>query len=456
MSMLPILLSLAGWMPLPPVAVQDAVPQSADEVASNRGSEAHRSWPQWRGPLGTGEAPHASPPIRWSETENIRWRVALPGLGHSTPIVWDDVIYVTTAVTTGAVLPPQIEKVDGAHDNLVVRQRRLFKVMALALDDGRTLWEETVVEALPHAGGHVSGSHASPSPVTDGKRLYASFGSYGVACLDLGGKILWQQDLGDMQTKHAHGEGSSPALHGDTLFLNWDHEGPSFLVALNKFNGEERWRVERAEVTSWSSPVVVDCGGQPQLIVSGTKRVRAYDVDSGDVIWECGGLSHNVVASPVPGDGMVFVASSYEKQSMLAIRLAGAAGDLTRSENLVWARRRMTSYVPTPLLYGGYLYFFHHYQNVFAQVEAISGKEHHGPFRLDQFGNVYASPVAANGRVYATSLNGTTVVLKHGTPPTPLARNELHDTFSASAAVVGDCLLLRGRKFLYCIAQDES
>ena len=257
-----------------------------------------------------------------------------------------------------------------------------------------------------------------------------------------------------MQTKHAHGEGSSPALHGDTLIINWDHEGQSFVIAFDKRTGEERWRVAREEVTSWATPIVVEHGGKPQLIISGTNRVRGYDLPTGNVIWECGGLSANIVASPVSADGMVYAASSYDTRAMLAIRLNGAKGDITGTDQVVWRRRRGTPYVPSPLLYGDSLYFLRHYQGILSRVHAKTGEERTGPFRLGGIRNVYASPVGAANRLYITDRQGATLVMSHADLPKMLAVNRLDDSFSASAAVAGGELFLRGQRNLYCIAEE--
>ena len=336
-------------------------------------------WPQWRGPLGTGVAPHANPPVKWSEVENVRWKIALPGTGHSTPIVWGDRVLITTAAPYGDSMEPRYDSAHGAHDSVPVTQRHRFIVLAISRREGKILWQRTLHTEVPHEGGHLSGTFASHSPVTDGEHVFAFFGSRGIYALDLDGELQWKADLGEMQTKHAHGEGSSPALHGDTLIINWDHEGQSFVIAFDKRTGEERWRFARDEVTSWATPIVVEHGDTRQLVVSGTNRVRGYDLATGDVIWECSGLSANIVASPVSADGMVYVGSSYDRRAMLAIRLDGAKGDITGTAQVVWSRRRGTPYVPSPLLYGDSLYFLHHYQGILSRVDAKTGEERTGP-----------------------------------------------------------------------------
>ncbi len=418
-------------------------------------TDAMHNWPQWRGPLATGVAPHADPPIEWSETKNIRWKVELPGKGHSTPIVWGDRVFVTAAVPSGDVLSPRYSGRPGGHDENPITRRVKFIVMALDRRDGSILWERTVRKALPHEGGHFTSSLASASPVTDGKLLFASFNSYGLYCLDFDGKLKWQADLGRMHTLHGHGEGSSPALYGETLILNWDHEGPSFVVAFDKRTGQERWRTEREASSSWTTPIVVQHGGRPQVIISGSQRVRGYDLATGAMIWEGKGLSvENVVASPVAGGGMVYAGSTYDRPGMLAIRLDGAKGDITETGQVAWVRTRGAPYVPSPLLYGETLYFIAHFQSVLTRVDARTGEDQPGPIRLTGLRAVFASPVAAAGRVYVTDRNGATIVLTHEDNPKALALNQLDDSFTASPAAVGRELLLRGERHLYSIAEE--
>lgn len=416
----------------------------------------HLSWPQWRGPLGTGVAPNSDPPVEWSETKNIRWKTALPGKGHSTPVIWGERIFLTTAIPYGDPLPPRNSTAPGTHDGEPVTQRHEFVVLAVNRRDGKILWRTTVHKKLPHEGGHYTGSLASNSAVTDGAHVYAFFGSHGLYCLDFNGAILWQKQFGEMQTKHGHGESISPVLYGETLFINWDHDGPCFVAAFDKRTGRQIWKVARDEDTSWSSPIVHENDGRPLLIVAGTNRVRAYEPATGKVIWECGGLSSNIVATPVAADGMLFAGSSYEKRALLAIRLDRAKGDITGTDRVAWSRSRGTPYVPSPLLYGDALYFLTHYQGVLSRVDALTGVDRPGQIRLGGIGNIYASPVAAGGRVYVTDLDGKTIVLSHEDTPRILALNTLDESFSASAAIVGRELYLRGKQHLYCIARTND
>ena len=428
---------------------------AAAGFAADRDRDAANNWPAWRGPLATGVAPSSDPPLTWDEAggKNIRWKTEIPGRGHSTPIVWGDRIFLTTAIQVGDAMPPRPSTAPGNHDNLPVTHRHRFAALAVDRANGKILWQKTLREALPHEQGHYTGSLASNSPVTDGEHVYVFFGSFGLYCLDLDGRLIWKAEFGPMHSLHGHGEGSSPALYNDTLIVNWDHEGQSFIVALNKRTGQERWRVERNEVTSWASPIIVEHDGKPQVIVSGTSRVRGYDLANGKVLWECGGLSSNIVASPVSADGMVFAGSSYDKRALLAIRLDGATGDITNSDRVAWRRIRGTPYVPSPLLYDGGLYFLTHYQGILSRVDARTGQDQPGAFRLDGIKNVYSSPVAAAGRIYVTDLDGTTLVIQGGVAPRRLAINHLAEPIGASAAIAGRQLFLRGKNHLYCLEE---
>ena len=415
------------------------------------------SWPQWRGPLANGVAPRANPPVHWSETNNIRWKMALPGKGHSSPIVFGNSVYVLSAVPVGDAQKPVYDDAPGVHDSVPVTHRHQFLALAVSRRDGSILWSKTLREDWPHEGGHVTGSLASNSPVTDGERLYAFFGSRGLYCLDLNGEVKWQRDLGRMHTLHAHGEGSSPVLHGDILIVCWDDENESFLYAFNKHTGKTIWKVARDEKTSWSTPLIVEYEGKPQVIVSATRRVRGYDLATGSQLWECAGLTDNVVSSPVYYDGLVIAGNSYYSQAMLAIRLAGAKGDITGTDHVAWKLNRLAPYVSSPLLYDDTLYVLRHNQNVLSRFDPTTGKPRGEPLRLEGINDfIFSSPIGAAGRIYVTGRDGTTVVLRHDRENAALAVNHLEDSFSATAAVADREFYLRGEHFLYCIAEPAQ
>jgi outer membrane protein assembly factor BamB len=412
-------------------------------------------WPQWRGPLGTGAASDATPPIHWNETENVRWKTPIPGRGHSTPCIWGDHVFLTYAAAIGPKLEPKMSGRPGEHDNLAVESKFQFVVVAVSRSSGEILWQKVVHEEIPIEGGHQSASLASASPLTDGEYVYAYFGSQGLHCLDFVGNLVWTKNFGRMHSKHGHGEGSSPALSGDTLVVNWDHEEDSFIVALNKRSGEQIWKRERDEVTSWSTPIVVEHHDGAQVIVCGTSRVRGYDLKSGDSLWECGGLSANIVGSPVFANGIVVVGSSYEKKAMLAIRLEGARGDITGTQSVLWSRTNNTPYVPSMLLSGNALYFLSHYQNILTRIDVATGQDSPGTMRLGPLTNIYASPVSAGGNVFVTDLEGSTLILSDTEIPRIVAVNSIGESVNASLAIAGNEIYIRGDKHLFCIASSE-
>lgn len=416
-------------------------------------------WPQWRGPMVTGEAaPDAKPPLTWSEDDNIRWRVTIPGRGRSTPVVWKDRIFITTAVQTATPVDP--EKVKAAMDATPEFARKgahvpekvlQFVVMALKRSDGSLLWQKTVCEQAPLAGTHADGSWASGSPITDGETLYAYFGSYGLFAMSLDGDMKWSKELGSFKTKANFGEGVSPVICGDLLIINQDFEGPSFILALDRKTGEEKWRVNRDEATSWSTPLIISHGGKRQIVVSATKRIRSYNPDDGGLIWEIGGMTGNVVPCPVTDGNLVFCMSGFRGNALFAIKLAAAAGDLdAKPEAVAWSSKKDTSYVPSPVLSGGLIYYIKANEGFLTCADATTGQVSYAA-KLDGLQTVFASPIAAGGHLYVPGKNGLTLVLKLGPKFELIASNQLNDEIISSPAVAGNQIFLRGDKSLYCI-----
>jgi outer membrane protein assembly factor BamB len=347
-------------------------------------------------------------------------------------VIWRDRILLTTAVPKG--------------------DAQEFVVMAVGRDDGGLRWSRRVRAEAPHEGTHADGSYAGGSVATDGERVYAYFGSRGLYALDLEGRPLWEKQLGRMRTRNAFGEGASPALHADTLVVNWDNEDADFILALDARTGRERWRRERDEPTTWATPHVVEQGGRAQVVVGGTNRVRSYDLLTGEQLWEAPGLTMNVIPSPVSADGLVYAMSGFRGNALRAVRLADARGVLTGPPGLAWSYERDTPYVPSPLLYRGALYFLKSNSGVLTCLDARSGEPRYTQ-RLDAVPNVYASPVAADGRIYVLGRDGGAVVLAEGAQPRVLATNRLEDGFDASPAIVGEELYLRGIRHLYRISR---
>jgi outer membrane protein assembly factor BamB len=400
--------------------------------------EAERFWPQWRGPLNSGEAPHARPPLEWGEGRNVRWKVAVPGAGKSTPVVWNDLVIVTSAV-------PAAQDAAGLE----------FAVLAYQRTDGALKWRRTVRTEPPHEGTHKDGSFAGGSAVTDGKRVYAFFGSRGLFALEMDGRVAWEKQLGRMQTRNAFGEGSSPVLHGGTLVVNWDHEGADFIAAFDAGSGREKWRRDREEPTTWATPHVAVHGGRAQVVVGGTNRLRSYDLGSGDLLWHAPGLTANVIPTPVSAGGLVYAMSGFRGNALRAVRLADARGEVAGPPALAWSYDKDTPYVPSPLLYQGGLYFLKSNSGILTQLDAATGQPRFSE-RLEATPNVYASPVAAAGRVYVVGRDGSTSVVAAGPQFKLLATNALDDRFDASPALVDDTIYLRGERSLYAIAEAPA
>ena len=408
-----------------------------------------RHWPQWRGPQGTGVSRTATPPTEWSETKNVRWKVEVPGRGSGTPVVWGDRLYVLTAVPVGVAADAQHTALGGKP---LVAHR--YVVLAIDRKTGKTIWEQTAREEAPHEASHPqNGTWASPSAIVDGEHVIASFESRGLYAYDMTGKLVWQKDLGDKRMRSTFGEGSTPALYGNTLVVVWDHQGESFVAALNKRTGDEIWRKARTEIDTWATPLVTPVNGKPQVIVPAMNKITSYDLATGDVVWESAGLTMNVIPTPVTDGTFAFLMSGFRGNSAKAIRLADAKGDITGTPAVAWSMDRDTPYVPSPLLYDGILYFLKTNNGLLTAVDAKTGTPHYQAARIDAIPNVFASPVGAAGRVYIPGREGATVVLRHGPRLEVLAVNELNDGFDASPALVDAEIFLRGYRYLYCIAE---
>jgi outer membrane protein assembly factor BamB len=420
-------------------------------------AERMNNWHQWRGPRADGIAPHGNPPVQWGERKNVKWKVPLPGEGHASPSVWRDLVFVLAAVQTDRridqLAPPKAEPPGGYKTERPVHFYR-FVVMCLDRGTGQVRWQRVACEAVPHEGHHGTNTYASSSPTTDGTRLYVSFGSQGIFCYDLEGNRLWERDLGDMVTRYGWGEGTSPVIHGDSLIVNWDHEGASYLVVLDSETGETKWRVDRDEVSSWVTPRVVQYEGRSQLIVPATRRITSYDLASGEIIWECGGLTTNVVPCPAVYDDFVICMSGHRGSEARAVRLDSRGNVTDDPRQIVWQLHRDTPYVPSPLLYGDLLYVTKSNVGIMTCLNPASGEPLSESVRLPEMRSLYASPVGAAGRVYFSSREGTTLVIKNQPALEVLAINKLPESIDASPAIVGHEMFLRGKQHLYCLAEE--
>ena len=434
-----------GFVILGTLLLAAARPQGQETAAS-------QFWTRWRGPLNTGVSPTATPPLEWSETQNIRWKVEIPGRGFASPVVWGDRIFVTTAVPVDATGNAQHEPRGGEAE----RGAHRFVVMAIDRETGRTIWERTAHEQEPHEAGHPANSTwASSSPLTDGEYLYAYFESFGLYAYDMDGSLVWKKDFGDKRMRNEFGEGSTPALFGDTLVIVWDHlHGDSSVIAVDSRTGDELWRVPRDEIDTWATPIILEVNGRPQVIVPAMERARSYDLETGSLVWESDGLTMNAIPSPVYENGLVFLMSGFRGNDLKAIRVADASGNIDGTDAIVWTHDRDTPYVPSPVLVDGILYFLKTNSGIVSALDAATGTPHYQNQRLAGLSNVFSSPVAAEGRVYFTGRDGTTVVVASGPEFAVLATNTLEDGFDASPALVDSDIYLRGYQYLYAISEE--
>jgi len=429
-------------------------------------TEKASNWHHWRGPVANGISQVAKPPIKWSEKNNIRWKVEVEGFGTSTPIVWGNKVFILTAINTGVVDPSlpkpedQPKRVFGiTHPNT----RYDFVVLCLDRKNGSQLWRRTATRMTPHEGTHGDNNFASASPTTDGERLYCWFGSAGLFCYDLEGRKIWERNLGKAYMGASLGEGCSPVVHDGKLILVRDHQRQSYIEVLNARDGKTIWKKNRDTRNGWSTPSVVEHGGKTQVITTASRQRRggkaiapgkviSYDLSDGNVIWECSGLTDNAIPCPVVEDGVVYCMTGYQGFSLLALPLS-SHGDITGSDKVLWRKDRATPYVPSPVLYDGLLYFMQSNQAILTCVDAKTGRTLIERTRLPELSNVYASLVGAGGHVYVIGRYGKTVVLERSKDFNIVETNILKDRFDSSPSIAGGQLFLRGHRFLYCIGK---
>ena len=422
-------------------------------------NESHQNWPQWRGPTWNGVAPEGNPPVTWSETENLVWKTPIPGSGWSTPVIWGDRMFIHTAIPLDEqlpvpdVIPPGTPNIRNHPAVATSWKAQRLAVICLDTTTGKSPWNKTVFEGMPHQGHHRKGGFASESPVTDGQYVYSYFGSFGLFCHDYKGELIWKKEFKPQAMEDSLGEGTSPALHGNKLIIVVDHELQSFVVAIDKHTGEEIWKTHRDEVSNWTTPRIYNHDGHDRIVINGAS-VCAYDLETGKFLWKCGGQSLSAVPMPAVGHGLAFAASGWRKDTVHAIRL-GQKGDLTDSNHIVWSLDRGAPYVPCPMLWGDELYLLED-SSFFSCVRAMDGHPYYLKHRLTKNPNFSASPVGASDRIYLLSESGNTLVVKRGKTPTLLAVNELEGRFHASPAIVGNSIYIRSETDLYRFTQTKE
>lgn len=420
-------------------------------------SAKEANWPQWRGPESQGISPEKNLPAEWSATKNIRWKAPIAGRGHSSPIVWGKQIFLTTAIE-GPVVPGAkaakhvIEGQDFLHpDSVGADRRHTFKVLCLDRETGKTIWERTAYEGTVYDNRHRKSSYAAATPATDGRRVYAFFGSEGLYCYDFDGRLIWKTSLGPLGTL-GMGTGTSPVLYENLVILQCDEEAGerSFITALDKETGKQIWKVPRKVQVGWSTPVLVRAAKRAELIASGAEAVISYDPATGKELWRSKGLNSNAVPSPVAGHDMVFISAGYPAKIATAIRLGGT-GDISNSPGIVWKYEKGTAYVPSPILYGDYLYLMTD-RGLLTCLDAKTGEVKYEGGRVPVPATFTASPVAFDGKILLTSEDGDTFVVQAGPTHQILRTNSIGEPVYASPAVADGKIFIRGEKHLYCIA----
>lgn len=416
------------------------------------------NWPQFRGPASQGISSEANLPSLWTPEKNIAWKTELPGTGHSSPVIWGKRVFLTTSIEGPAdpqVKPPKhsINGEDFVHPQWAGGGRKVtLKLLALDATSGRILWDRTVYDAPIADYRHQANTYASPTPVTDGKYVVASFGGEGIYCYDLDGNRVWSTQLGPFN-QIGMGAGTSPALHEDLVFLQWDvkdnGEG-SFLVALNKRTGKEVWRVPRKIRSTWSTPVIARGGNRDELIASGAENVVAYDPRTGRELWAVEGVESNAVPSPVVGHGIVIASAGSEAKRAIAIRLGEKP-----EQRIAWTYNKGTAYVPSPILYGDYVYLVTD-RGLLTCLDARTGELRYEGRRVPVPARFMASPVAFDGKIFLTSDEGETFVIRAGPDYEVLGTNKLGEGVHASPAISGGAIYIRGDKHLFCIRPSAS
>jgi outer membrane protein assembly factor BamB len=417
------------------------------------------NWPQWRGPESQGVSLEANLPIEWSDTKNVLWKTPIPGQGFSQPIIWDKRVFLTTDIETGPAPAAHkapvhmMEDKEFTHpDWYGVDKLHAFKVLSLDRDTGKILWEKTAYAGTVYDYRSRRGTYAGPTPVTDGRYVYAYFGSEGVYCYDFEGRLIWQKSLGGIGTA-GMGVGTSPVLYEDLLILLCDQEFDgknSFITALDKKTGNEVWRVKRQVGVSWATPVVVKIKQRTELITSGNEFIISYDPKTGKEWWRAAGLKSHAIATPVVKGNLVIVSSGFPSKIIKAIRLGGS-GVLDGTDKIVWTYNKGTAYVPSPILYGDYVYLMSD-AGILTCLEAETGKLVYEGGRVPEATQFYgASPVAFDGKILLTCDDGDTFVIRAGPKHEVIATNSIGEPSRTSIAISDGKLFIRGEKHLFCV-----
>lgn len=418
------------------------------------------AWPQFRGPRALGVGEGSGLPEGWSSTENVVWKSPIPGRGWSSPIVWGDRVFVTSAIQEDGRAEPVKKGLYIGGNRPTTGEVQRWMVCCIDWATGKVLWERTSGQRAPRYGRHLKNSFASETPVTDGERIYAYFGSLGLFCYDFSGKELWSRSWGEFPMQANWGTAASPVLHGDRVYVVNDNQEKSFMVAVDKFTGKDVWRVDRDEKSNWSTPFIWEHPGRTEIVTNGTRKVRSYSLD-GKLLWELGGMSSITIPTPCAGKDLLYVSSGFVmdlKKPVVAVR-PGAAGDIslksdeTANRHVAWCQKMAAPYNPSPLLYGGHIYVLYDLGQL-ACYDAQTGKEIYGKTRIAPKARSFtSSPWAYQGKVFCLSEDGDTFVIEAGPKFKLLRTNSLGELCLATPAIARQSLILRTESQLFRIQQ---
>jgi len=427
-----------------------------------------QNWPSFRGANASGVADGVPTPTNWDATKsvNILWKTAIPGLAHSSPVVWGDRIYVTTAVSSKGneyFRHGLYGDVDSDKDT----SPHTWHVYSLDKRSGKIVWDKIAHEGVPKIKRHIKSTHASSTPATDGKHVIAFFGSEGLYCYDVNGKLLWKQDLGVLDggwfydPDYQWGTASSPIIYKNMVIVQCDVQKNSFIAAYDINNGKRLWMTPREEIPSWGTPTIYEGKSRVELITNATKAVRGYDPATGKELWKFSGNPEVTATTPIVGHDLIFICNSYRpNQPIYAVR-PGATGDITlkdgktSNEFIAWSYQRGGTYMPTPIIYGDYFYACNN-NGVLSCYNAKTGEKIYQQRIGDKGGAYSASPVAADGKIYLTSEDGDVFVVKAGPKYELMATNPLGEVLMATPAISDGMIFVRGQHSVFCIAESAA
>jgi hypothetical protein len=419
-------------------------------------------WPAFRGANAAGVADGTPTAVKWNvaTNQNVAWKTPVPGVAVSSPIVWGDRVFVSTAISSD---PNQSIRTGFYGDVEPVKDssKHTWRLLALDKKSGKVLWDKIAYEGVPKTKRHPKSSQASATPVTDGRHVIVSFGSEGLYAYDFDGKLLWQKDLGVLNAgwffdpDYEWGFASSPIIYRNMVIVQCDIQRDSFIAAFDTGTGKEIWRTGREEIPSWSTPTIFEANGKAELVTQATTFTRGYDPMTGKELWKYSGNSEIAIPTPIVGPGVVVITNGYRGVQPIVALKPGATGDITlqnnatKSDFVSWSTKRGGPYIPTPLIYGDQLYVLNN--GVLTSYKVATGEQVYQKRLGGTGGSFSASPVAADGKIYCSSEDGDVYVIKAGPEYEELAKNAIGEVLMATPAISDGLIIFRGLKNVYAI-----